>query len=241
MEVFAILIVVTSLWVLIDARSIGVRKGLISGMGNMGPWAWFLGCLGLWILAFPLYLAKRGAFKQAIAQSAQPSASSSKIEQLERLAQLKEKGAITAEEFETQKKELLAAVAASAPASGQASTPWFAITLILVVGGLALTWYVGSGDLDKKALEELEKAQPGSLRPDVLLFAETPSRMIVTTRDEARLRAAAHRHGVPCARLGAVGGERVTLVSGTRVLADASVRELFEAWMSLEKRLGGAA
>ena len=52
---------------------------------------------------------------------------------------------------------------------------------------------------------------PGSLRPDVLLFSETPSRMIVTTGDEVHLRAAAHRHGVPCARLGTVGGDRVVL------------------------------
>jgi phosphoribosylformylglycinamidine synthase II len=79
---------------------------------------------------------------------------------------------------------------------------------------------------------------PGSLRPDVLLFSETPSRMIVTTRDEARLRAAAYRHGVPCARLGTVGGDHVALLSGARVLADLPVRELHEAWMSLERRLG---
>ena len=78
---------------------------------------------------------------------------------------------------------------------------------------------------------------PGSLRPDVLLFSESPSRMIVTTRDEARLRAGAHRHGVPCARLGVVGGDRVTLLSGTRVLADLLVCHLHEAFMSLESRL----
>ena len=78
---------------------------------------------------------------------------------------------------------------------------------------------------------------PG-LRPDVLLFSESPSRMIVTTRDEARLRAAAHRHGVPCARLGVVGGDRLTLLSGTRVLADVAVAELHRAFMSLETLLG---
>ena len=79
---------------------------------------------------------------------------------------------------------------------------------------------------------------PGSLRPDVLLFSESPSRMIVTTRDEARLRAAAHRHAVPCARLGVVGGDRVTLLSGTRVLADVEVGRLHQAFMSLESLLG---
>jgi phosphoribosylformylglycinamidine synthase len=79
---------------------------------------------------------------------------------------------------------------------------------------------------------------PGSLRPDLLLFAESPSRMIVTTRDEARLRAAAHRHGVPCSRLGVVGGDRLTLLSGTRVLADVAVADLHQAFMSLESLLG---
>ena len=78
---------------------------------------------------------------------------------------------------------------------------------------------------------------PGSLRPDVLLFAETPSRMVVTTREEARLRAAAHRHGVACARLGTAGGDRLTLLSGSRVLADAPLAELHRAWTSLEGRL----
>jgi phosphoribosylformylglycinamidine synthase len=79
---------------------------------------------------------------------------------------------------------------------------------------------------------------PGSLRPDVLLFSESPSRMIVTTRDEARLRATAHRHGVPCARLGVVGGDALVLQSGRRVLAEAPVARLHEAFLSLERQLG---
>jgi phosphoribosylformylglycinamidine synthase len=78
---------------------------------------------------------------------------------------------------------------------------------------------------------------PDHLRPDVLLFAESPSRMIVTTREEARLRAAAHRHGVPCARLGEAGGDRLTLLSGRRVLVDLPVAALHRAWMSLERLL----
>jgi phosphoribosylformylglycinamidine synthase len=75
---------------------------------------------------------------------------------------------------------------------------------------------------------------PDHLRPDVLLFAESPSRMIVSTREEARLRAAAHRHGVPCERLGEAGGDRLTVLSGRRVLVDLPVAELHRAWMSLE-------
>ena len=78
---------------------------------------------------------------------------------------------------------------------------------------------------------------PGSLRPDVLLFSESPSRMIVTTREEAHLRAAAHRHRVPCHRLGTVEGRRLALLSGSRVLVSLPIEELHRAWMSLEVML----
>ena len=60
-----IFILGTSIWVLIDAKNIGARKGLVTGMANMGPWTWFIGCLLLWIVAFPLYLVKRGKLKAA--------------------------------------------------------------------------------------------------------------------------------------------------------------------------------
>lgn len=75
MEGFVFLLVIgTSIWVLIDAKAIGVRKGQISGLGNMGPWGWFFGCLLLWIIGFPLYLAKRNEFKRANAAALMPSA-----------------------------------------------------------------------------------------------------------------------------------------------------------------------
>jgi phosphoribosylformylglycinamidine synthase len=78
---------------------------------------------------------------------------------------------------------------------------------------------------------------PGALRADVLLFSESPSRMVVSTREEAHLRAVAHRHGVPCHRLGVVGGDRLVLHSGERVLVDQPVSRLHQAWMSLEALL----
>ena len=71
---FMFLVVIgTSIWVLIDAKAIGVRKGLIHGLGDMGPWGWFFGCLLLWIIGFPLYLAKRSEFKRANAATSLPS------------------------------------------------------------------------------------------------------------------------------------------------------------------------
>jgi phosphoribosylformylglycinamidine synthase len=75
-------------------------------------------------------------------------------------------------------------------------------------------------------------------RPDVLLFSETPSRAVVTTRDEPRLRELASRHGVRWARLGIVGGDRLTFTLRGRTVVDAPVAALHEAWMSLERVLG---
>lgn len=63
-----VVVIATSLWVLIDAKTIGVKKGQIKGMGNMGPWSWFFACLLLWIIGFPFYLAKRGEFKRINAE-----------------------------------------------------------------------------------------------------------------------------------------------------------------------------
>jgi len=63
-EFIWLLIVATSIWVVVDAKSIGVKSGQIKGLGNMGPWGWFFACLLFWILGFPFYLAKRGEFKR---------------------------------------------------------------------------------------------------------------------------------------------------------------------------------
>jgi phosphoribosylformylglycinamidine synthase len=78
-------------------------------------------------------------------------------------------------------------------------------------------------------------------RADVLLFSETPSRAVVTTRDEPRLRELAARHGVRWARLGETGGERLTITRQGHAVVDAAVAALHEAWMSLEATLGAGA
>ncbi len=65
-----LVIAVTSIWVLVDADSIGVKKGQIQGIGDMGKWGWFLSCLGIWIFAFPFYLSKRSEFKDAALRGA---------------------------------------------------------------------------------------------------------------------------------------------------------------------------
>jgi phosphoribosylformylglycinamidine synthase len=82
---------------------------------------------------------------------------------------------------------------------------------------------------------------PGGLRPDVLLFSETPSRAVVTTDDELRIAELARRHGVPWARIGVVGGDRLVLGSGGQTLVDLAVSELHEAWTALSQQLGEPA
>ncbi|MBV9292634.1 MAG: hypothetical protein JO222_09305 [Frankiales bacterium] len=59
----------TSLWVYADAKRLGVRKGDSGGLFEGGPAGWAFGCLLLWIVVFPLYLAARPKFvSQAAAQ-----------------------------------------------------------------------------------------------------------------------------------------------------------------------------
>lgn len=103
-----IVIIGTSIWVLIDAKTIGVKKGQIEGMGNMGPVAWFFVCLLFWIVGFPFYLAKRGEFKRVNSVQQEPTGmNDDSITQIERLASMKEKGILTDDEFNQKKQELL--------------------------------------------------------------------------------------------------------------------------------------
>jgi hypothetical protein len=63
---FVLLLVVGSaIFVGFDAHQIGARKGLVKGVADMSALGWVLGCLLLWIVAFPLYLAKRPQIKAA--------------------------------------------------------------------------------------------------------------------------------------------------------------------------------
>jgi len=59
-----IVIVASSIWVYFDAKAIGVQKGQIKGITDMGPGGWFCVSLLLWIVGFPAWLAMRGKYKQ---------------------------------------------------------------------------------------------------------------------------------------------------------------------------------
>jgi hypothetical protein len=111
-----IIVVVSAIWVYIDAKQIGVRKGLISGMFDNGPGVWCAGTLLLWIVVFPAYLIKRGELKAAAAARTAPAvvpvasvaAHGDPIEGLEKLANLRDRGVLTEAEFEQKKRDLLA-------------------------------------------------------------------------------------------------------------------------------------
>jgi hypothetical protein len=53
--------------VLFDAKAIGVKPGVLEGVARSGPWGWFVGSLLLWIVVFPMYLAKRDTLKKEFA------------------------------------------------------------------------------------------------------------------------------------------------------------------------------
>jgi len=64
-----LLVIGSSIWVFFDATTIGVKKGQVSGVADMSPVGWLLGCLLLWIVAFPLYLSKRSEFQRINSRS----------------------------------------------------------------------------------------------------------------------------------------------------------------------------
>lgn len=63
--VMGLVVLGTSIWMAVDASQLGYDKRDLRGLGAMGPTGWFLAGILLWIVAFPLYLVKRGELKAA--------------------------------------------------------------------------------------------------------------------------------------------------------------------------------
>ena len=59
-----LLVLTMSLWVFSDARRIGVLKGQLKGLADLGAGGWFVVCLFLSIVAFPVYLMVRPRLKR---------------------------------------------------------------------------------------------------------------------------------------------------------------------------------
>ena len=122
MDIIWLIVIGTSIWVYCDARNIGIQKPhgkAESGkLQPMGPLGWAFGSLLLWIVFFPLYLIKRPNMKQQFKRVNvppppihQPATNNETAgdfdEQLRRLAQLREEGVISAEDFEQKKNAIL--------------------------------------------------------------------------------------------------------------------------------------
>lgn len=107
----------TSLWVLVDARNIGIKKGSTTGFFNMGPTGWFVACLLCWIAAFPVYLVKRREHLMTLAAAGQTGSTEDTdfASQLVALTDLSTQGLLTAEEFKTKRLALAARVLEQTP------------------------------------------------------------------------------------------------------------------------------
>ena len=103
-----LLVLPTTLWVAIDASTLKVKKGRLGGgFFDMGVAGWFFSCLLLWVVAFPAYLAKRGQYKRLKEPGGGEPGANAAVEDLKRLADLKDRGVISEEEFSAKKAELL--------------------------------------------------------------------------------------------------------------------------------------
>jgi hypothetical protein len=116
-ELMFVVVIGTSIWVYVDAKNMGVKKGQLKGVCDMGPGGWFIACLLLWIAGFPMYLANRSELQRINGKSGSPAVAppvpgsqheSQDFEvQLTKLARLKDSGVLSEEEFTAKKKAIL--------------------------------------------------------------------------------------------------------------------------------------
>jgi phosphoribosylformylglycinamidine synthase len=79
-----------------------------------------------------------------------------------------------------------------------------------------------------------EAALPAAARPDLTLFGEGPSRVVVSV-EPARVRefeALMAESAIPWRWIGLTGGERLVLRVGARVVVDLALAQLESAWRS---------
>jgi hypothetical protein len=70
--VFSPVTAAMALWVAYDAQRIGVRKGVVTGIADLGIGAWAAGCILLYIVAAPLYFWHRQTFRAANGRDSVP-------------------------------------------------------------------------------------------------------------------------------------------------------------------------
>jgi hypothetical protein len=111
----------SSVWVLIDSRNIGIKKGSTTGFFNMGPTGWFLACLLCWIAAFPIYLIKRREHLLAVASGTPTDGTRGGPQDMDFASQLaaltdqSTRGQLTADEFRAKRLSLASQALKQAP------------------------------------------------------------------------------------------------------------------------------
>jgi phosphoribosylformylglycinamidine synthase len=104
-------------------------------------------------------------------------------------------------------------------------------------GGLAVALAECTVTADGPTIGARVDVASAGLAADTLLFAESPSRMIVTTRDAAKVEAIAKKHGVPFAKIGTVAGDRLQIAVDGKTAVDQSLVEIHQGFMTLERSL----
>jgi phosphoribosylformylglycinamidine synthase subunit PurL len=102
-------------------------------------------------------------------------------------------------------------------------------------GGIAITVAEKSFDTSLGASIELPAVEaPPAFQEIATLFSESASRVVVSVRpgDLQDVLARAKKAGVPATRIGAVGGDRIRLSIGGRVVIDESLSEAERIWSS---------
>ncbi|MBI4586674.1 MAG: SHOCT domain-containing protein [Planctomycetes bacterium] len=108
-----IVIVVSAIWVAVDAKNNKIPIDKKPYSANNGALAWLLTTLLFWIVGFPYYLIKRSQVMNQRQDDSKNVGSqnhpklSANVEELERLAVLKEKGILNDAEFQAEKARLL--------------------------------------------------------------------------------------------------------------------------------------
>jgi hypothetical protein len=102
------IVLATSICVYFDARSLGLGKGQPGRKQaslNLPPFGWAIACIPIWPIAFPAYLVCRHQY--ASSRSKARSDLAFKSAALEKLTDLRKKGAISEAEFQQQKQDIL--------------------------------------------------------------------------------------------------------------------------------------
>lgn len=114
--IVTMVVIGTTLWVVVDSKKNQIPTYGEAYTLNTGALTWLIGCILLWIVAFPLYLFRRQKFinmRSPKPAQAAPAAQSLGVPQmnleqeLRVLAKLKEDGILTDDEFLQKKRQLL--------------------------------------------------------------------------------------------------------------------------------------